>query len=55
MVITVGDPNPTAYDVSTRWLPDTGSCDTVDYTKVGFYGVPPYGDDPDFWTRHKAG
>jgi len=51
MVITVGDPNPTAYDLSTRWLPDTGICDTVGYTYNNFRGVPPYGTDPAFSTR----
>jgi len=54
MVITVGEPNPTAYDLSTRWLPDTGVCDKVydvTDTRADFWGVPPYGDDQDFLTR----
>jgi len=52
MVLTVGDPNPTAYDLSTVWLPDTGACATVGYTEVNFWGGPPnWGNDPDFSTK----
>jgi len=53
--VTVGDPNPPVYDVSTRWLPDTGVCDTVEHTSTNFWGESPYGNDPNFSMRYKTG